>query len=88
MVGNAVDIDVWLRQAAAAGHLAAVRLLLEAGANPNGFDDVEGKRGGIPGYHGRQPQRKAVCYGNTATIPMTRAHGIPTPKRRGRNPWP
>lgn len=58
MVGNAADIDVWLRQAAAAGHLAAMRLLLEAGANPNGFDDVEGKRGGIPGYHGRQPPKK------------------------------
>jgi ankyrin repeat protein len=53
--GDAADMHAWLRHAAAGGHLAAVRLLLDAGANPNGFDDVEGKTGPIPGYHGKRP---------------------------------
>ena len=56
--GAAADMHAWLRHAAARGHLAAVRLLLDAGANPNGFDDVEGKTGPIPGYHGKQPHKE------------------------------
>lgn len=49
-VGDAGDIGSCLRQAAASGHVNTVRLLLKAGADVNGFDDVEGKKKGIPSY--------------------------------------
>ncbi len=49
-VGDAGDIACCLRQAAASGHVNTVRLLLKAGADVNGFDDVEGKKKGIPSY--------------------------------------
>ena len=39
-----------LRQAAASGYVNTVRQLLKAGADVNGFDDVEGKKNGIPSY--------------------------------------
>jgi len=38
------DIGCCLRHAAASGHVNTVRLLLKAGADVNGFDDVEGKK--------------------------------------------
>ncbi|HEX8884751.1 MAG TPA: ankyrin repeat domain-containing protein, partial [Noviherbaspirillum sp.] len=44
------DIGCCLRQAAASGHVNTVRLLLKAGADVNGFDDVEGKKKGMPSY--------------------------------------
>ncbi|MFS0755599.1 ankyrin repeat domain-containing protein [Noviherbaspirillum sp. 1P10PC] len=49
-VRDAGDIGSCLRQAAASGHVNTVRLLLKAGADVNGFDDVEGKKKGIPSY--------------------------------------
>ena len=49
-VGDAGDVSCCLRQAAASGHVNTVRLLLKAGADVNGFDDVEGKKKGIPRY--------------------------------------
>jgi ankyrin repeat protein len=50
-VGDPGDIGCCLRQAAASGHVNTVRLLLKAGADVNGFDDVEGKKKGIPSYN-------------------------------------
>jgi ankyrin repeat protein len=49
-VSNPEDASACLRQAAARGYVNTVRLLIKAGADVNGFDDVKGKKKGIPSH--------------------------------------
>jgi len=49
-VSNPEDISACLRQAAASGYVNTVRLLIKAGAEVNGFEDVEGEKKHIPSY--------------------------------------
>ena len=43
-VSNPEDVSACLRQAAASGYVSTVRLLIKAGAEVNGFEDVKGKK--------------------------------------------
>jgi len=49
-VSNPEDISACLRQAAASGYVNTVRLLIRAGAEVNGFEDVKGEKKHIPSY--------------------------------------